>query len=255
MSGPVQSLTRALGVLRVIAAAEDGLILRDVARRTGLPVSTAHRLLMTLEGEGFVRSQPDGGAWVIGPEAFRVGAGFLRTRDLPALARPRLRQLAQRWSETASLYVETEGRLVCIAQVESRQMVRAVTRVGGSVALHGSGAGKAWLAAQPAEVVQALLAGDLPRFTRHTLIDPAALLAALDQTRAQGFGVDDEELVEGVRCAAALVRDHTGGAIAALSVSGPSVRLDRTALATLGKGVAEAASALSRDLGYDPDRV
>lgn len=250
MSGPVQSLTRALGVLRVIAAAEDGLILRDVARRSALPVSTAHRLLMTLEGEGFVRSQPDSGAWVIGPEAFRVGAGFLRTRDLAALARPRLRQLAQRWSETASLYVETDGRLVCIAQVESRQMVRAVTRVGGSVALHGSGAGKAWLAAQDSETVAALLPGDLPRFTRHTLTDTGALLAALEQTRTQGFGVDDEELVEGVRCAAALVRDHWGGPVAALSVSGPAVRLDRASLGVLGKGVAEAALALSRELGF-----
>jgi IclR family acetate operon transcriptional repressor len=250
MSGPVQSLTRALGVLRTIAAAEDGLILRDVARASALPVSTAHRLLMTLEGEGWVRANPETGAWMIGAEAFRVGAGFLRTRDIGAFARPRLKALAQRWSETASLYVESEGRLTCLAQVESRQMVRAVTRVGGTVPLHGSGAGKAWLAALSNEAAGSLLTGEFVRYTRHTLGTAAAVLAALPAVRAQGFAVDDEELVEGVRCAAAVVRDHTGAPVAALSVSGPSARLDGAALTALGRGVAEAAQALSRDLGH-----
>ena len=249
MSGPVQSLTRALGVLKTIAAAEDGLILRDVARRSGLPVSTAHRLLTTLEGEGFVRSQPETGAWVIGAEAFRVGAGFLRTRDIATMARPRLKALAQRWSETASLYVETDGRLVCLAQAESRQMVRAVTRVGGSVPLHASGAGKAWLAALDAATVAALTPGPLARHTPLTLTDAAVLRAALETVRAQGYAVDDEELVEGVRCAAAVVRDHAGTPVGALSVSGPASRIDRTALAALGRAVTEAAAALSRDLG------
>lgn len=249
--GQVQSLVRALHVLRAIALAPDGLILRDVARGVGLPVSTAHRLLTTLEGERFVRANPATGAWTIGPEAFAVGQGFVRGRDIAALARPRLRALMQRWSETASLYVETEGGLVCIAQAESRQMVRAVTHVGGVVGLHATAAGKAILAALPApEQSAALAALDYASRTERTLTTPEALAAALSEAEARGWTLDDEELVEGVRCAAAAVRDHDGRPVAAVSVSGPVSRLTHAMIETLGEAVAAAAADLSRDLGW-----
>jgi IclR family acetate operon transcriptional repressor len=250
--GQVQSLARALGVLRVIARAEDGLILRDVARGAGLPVSTAHRLLTTLEAERFVRSNPETGVWTIGPDAFLAGAAFLRTRDLPTLARPRLRSLAARWGETASLYVEAEGRLVCLAQAESRAMVRAVVGVGGAVEPHCSGAGKAWLAAAEPETRAAALAAPLPRRTARTITAPDALARALAEAAAQGFAIDDEEHVEGVRCAAAAVLDHDGRPVAALSVSGPAARLDRESLARVGAAVAAAAADLSREMGWAP---
>lgn len=251
MPGQVQSLVRALHVLRAIAAAPDGLILRDVARGVGLPVSTAHRLLTTLESERFVRANPDTGAWTVGPEAFAVGQSFVRARDIAALARPRLRALTQRWSETASLYVEAEGGLVCVAQVESRQMMRAVARVGAVVGLHCTGAGKALLAALPAaERAAALTALDYAPRTARTLRDRAALEQALAETRARGWAVDDEELVEGVRCAAAAILDHEGRPLAALSVSGPAGRVTPASLDALGAAVAATAAELSREMGW-----
>ncbi|MFN3613292.1 MAG: IclR family transcriptional regulator [Rubrimonas sp.] len=245
--GQVQSLTRALQVLRVIAAAPDGLILRDVARSAGLPVSTAHRLLTTLESERFVRANPDTGLWSIGADAFAVGQGFVRARDVAALARPRLRALTSRWGETASLYLEAEGGLICAAQVESRQMVRAVTRVGGVVSLHCTAAGKAWLAASPSPDLSGLR---YDRRTPRTLTTEAALRSAVDLTRHQGWALDDEELVEGVRCVAAAVLDEEGRPLAALSVSGPVSRVTPAAAAALGPAVAIAAAELSRDCGF-----
>jgi IclR family acetate operon transcriptional repressor len=248
--GQVQSLVRALGVLRTVAAAPDGLILRDVARASGLPVSTAHRLLTTLEGERFVRANPETGAWTVGPEAFAVGQGFVRARDVAALARPRLRALASRWGETASLYLEGGAGLVCVAQSESRQMVRAVARVGGSVGWHCTAAGKAWMAAEAAPDLTGL---DFAPMTPRTLRDAHALARAVDQSRARGWAVDDEELVEGVRCAAAAVLDHEGRPIAAVSVSGPVGRVTHEALTTLGPAVAAAAAELSRECGWRPE--
>jgi IclR family acetate operon transcriptional repressor len=245
--GQVQSLTRALGVLRAVASAPEGLILRDVARAADLPVSTAHRLLTTLESERFVKSNPETGAWTVGPEAFAVGQGFIRARDVTSLARPRLRAMAARWGETASLYMEADAGLICVAQAESRQMVRAVARVGGTVALHCSAAGKAWLAALPAPDLEAL---DYAPRTDRTLTSPATLGAAISATRAQGWGIDDEELVEGVRCAAAAILDQDGRPIAALSISGPIGRVTPQHLATLGAAVAAAAAELSRDCGW-----
>ncbi len=249
--GQVQALVRALDVLRALAAAPDGLILRDVARAVGLPVSTAHRLLTTLEGERFARVNTETGTWSVGAEAFAVGMGFARARDLSALARPRLRALVQRWSETASLYVEAEGGLVCVAQVESRQMVRAVARVGGVVALHCTAAGKALTAALPQAERDAVLGAlDLARRTPRTLTDRAALAAEVTASAARGWAIDDEELVEGVRCVAAAAREHDGAPAAVISVSGPVQRVTPTLTAEIGASVAAAAADLSRELGW-----
>ena len=147
--GQVQSLTRALAILAVLAESGDGMTLSDVAQIVGLPPSTVHRLLTTLQQERFVRFEPQGHLWQIGVEAFVVGSAFVRTRDVVGAARPFMRRLMEESGETVNLYVEHEGEAICMSQVECRQMMRAIARPGGRVKMHCSGAGKAMLAFLP----------------------------------------------------------------------------------------------------------
>ena len=112
----------------------------------------------------------------MGVQSFVVGQAFRRSRDVVALARPQMRQLMEATGETANLYIEEGGEAVCMAQVESRQMMRAIARPGGRVKLHCSGAGKAMLAHLPAdEVAKILQAHGLPRTTEKTLDTPQRL--------------------------------------------------------------------------------
>ncbi len=100
-----------------------------------------------------------------------------------------------------------------MAQVESRQMMRAIARPGGRVKMHCSGAGKAIMAFLPErELGRALERHGLPRFTEKTLTTPKALRAALEQVRARGFAVDDEEHAVGLRCVGAPILDEHGAA-------------------------------------------
>ncbi len=249
--GQVQSLVRSLKVLKTLAQQSDGMSLSEVSKAVDLPVSTTHRLLTTLEGERFVRANPANGGWTIGAEAFKTGLSFLQSRDIAVLAHPLLRNLALRWSETASLYVEAGGELVCISQVESKQMMRAVARVGGRVAMHCTSAGKAILSRLPAGEVSAVIAQHgLPRKTTTTLTSRARLDGEFLRIRQQGWALDDEELVEGVRCCAAVVLDHERRPIGAISLSGPVSRMRPDMLATLGADVAATAQELSREMGY-----
>jgi DNA-binding IclR family transcriptional regulator len=94
----------------------------------------------------------------------------------------------------------------------------------------------------------------LPALTPRTLVDPAALAADLDLTRERGFAVDDEEYEEGVGCVGVPVFGHDGSAVAALSVSSPAARLRRLGTDEIGRLLAGHALALSRELGYDPER-
>lgn len=92
-AGGVQSLGRALRLLQAIARSHDGLTLTELAQTVGLPPSTAHRLLSTLQQDRFVRFDPIGHRWQVGVEAFSVGNAFARTRDVVLMARPRMRRL------------------------------------------------------------------------------------------------------------------------------------------------------------------
>lgn len=249
-AGQVQSLTRALSLLRALAESGDGMTLSDVAQIVGLPPSTAHRLLTTLQQERFVRFDGAAHVWQVGVEAFIIGNAFVRTRDVVGMARPYLRRLMEEGGETANLYLEQEGEVVCMAQIECRQMMRAIARPGGRVQMHCSGAGKALLAwVADGELTRIIQQHGLRRVTERTLDTPRKLRAALEQVRAQGYAVDDEEHAVGLRCVAAPVFDEHGRPVAALSLSGPGARVTETRLNVLGELAARIAAELSAELG------
>lgn len=249
-AGQVQSLSRALRLLQAIAHSHDGLTLTELAQTVGLPPSTAHRLLATLQQDRFVRFEPIGNLWQIGVGSFIVGNAFVRTRDVVMMARPRMRRLMEETGETVNLYVPEEGEAVCMAQVECRQMMRAIARPGGRVAMHCSGVGKALLAWLPErEIGRILERHGLPRITEKTLLTPRALRTDLERTQERGFAIDDEEHAVGLRCVAAPVLDEHGAPLAGVSVSGPTARIPDHRLALLGAMVAEAAREISAELG------
>ncbi|MEM6945968.1 MAG: helix-turn-helix domain-containing protein, partial [Pseudomonadota bacterium] len=100
--------------------------LTELSEAAGLPPSTTHRLLTTLEAERFVRPDPQGGVWRVGVAAFYVGSSFARSRDKLTLTRPYLRRLMEVSGETANLFVESDGEAICIGQIESRHAMRAI---------------------------------------------------------------------------------------------------------------------------------
>ncbi|MGC8469083.1 MAG: IclR family transcriptional regulator [Acetobacteraceae bacterium] len=246
----VQSLARALALLNAAAEAADGATLTDLARQVGLPASTAHRLLTTLEQERYLRFDPLSRLWSVGVQAFVAGSAYARSRGLVALARPHLRRLMEASEETVNLAADEEGVAVYLAQVECRQMMRAFTRPGSRVPLHCSGVGKALLAhASETHLARILHRHGMARLTVKTLTTPAALKQALAEARAQGYAVDDEEHALGLRCIAAPIFDEEGAAIAAVSASGPMVRIPDGRLPVLGRMVLAAAQAISAELG------
>ncbi|MDW8342695.1 MAG: IclR family transcriptional regulator C-terminal domain-containing protein [Geminicoccaceae bacterium] len=251
-SGRVQSLERALKLLKTLSAATEGMTLSELALVVGLPASTVHRLLTTLEAERFVRFDPAEATWRIGVEAFRVGNAFARSRDLVAIARPYLRRLMEDTGETANLYLAVDGEAVCMAQVECRQMMRAIARPGGRVAMHASGVGKAILAGLPSEEVHAVLRRHgLPKLTERTIDTPRKLEAELAAIRSRGWALDDEEHALGLRCVAAAILDEHGRPAGAISVSGPSVRIPDGRLPELAAAVCRTARELTRAIGGD----
>ena len=254
-TGGVQSLTRALSILDALADNDDGLSLTALAKTVALPPSSAHRLLTTLQRKRFVRFEPATMAWRIGVQAFVVGNAFARSRDVVALAMPYMRQLMEKTGETVNLYVPNAGQAICIAQVQSQQTIRAISRPGGTIALHRSAAGKAMLAQlTPAEVDEVVAKHGLVKGTKNSITAPSKLRAELRRTRARGFALDDEEFAPGLRCIAAVILDEHGAAQGALSIAGPVGRLTDARLPKLGEIVSVASKAVTREFGGGAER-
>ncbi len=250
VAGHVQSLTRGLQILETLGDAEGGLTLTDIARRVALPASTAHRLLTTLEKLDYVYRAGDLGLWYVGLQAFTVGSSFLASRDFVAQSHVSMRRLMEQSGETANLAILDGTEAVFIAQVQCREMMRILVKLGSRVPLHASGVGKAIFAALPDEQVDAILkVKGLPRITEHTVTVPETMWAVLKAIRQRGWSFDDEEHAPGTRCVAASIFDEHAEPLAAISLAGPASRLPDERIRQLGPIVAHAAEELTRKLG------
>jgi IclR family acetate operon transcriptional repressor len=249
-SGNVQSVDRALQLLEILGEDAEGYRLTDLASRSGLSLSTVHRLLTTLAVRQFVQFDQTDSLWHIGRKAFQVGSTFAQQKNFVAPALPFLRQLRDQTRETANLGIAVDGRVIFLAQVESREIMRAITRVGGTTPMINSGIGKALLSTYSAADISAIVATyGMHKLTPKSLTRASDLRENLSEIRRQGYSVDDEEFQQGLRCIAAPVYNQQGEAFCAISVSGLAQRLSADRVPTVGKLIAETAHALTAALG------
>ncbi|SEQ73619.1 IclR family transcriptional regulator [Thalassovita taeanensis] len=252
-TGGVQSVERALTLLELMAATEDGARLSDLARSAGLAASTAHRLLTTLEQRGFAQSDAASGRWHIGQRSFAVGSAYTRQRNFVVPALPFLRRLRDMTRETANLGVIENGEVVTLSQVESREIMRAISPPGGRVPVLCSGMGKAILATWEDAAIDRLIdRHGLRAMTPRSLTDRAAVHKEIGLVRARGYALDDEEFVLGLRCVAAVVWSPQAEAACAISVSGLAARMTPEKVAETGTIVMRLAAELTATLGGRP---
>jgi IclR family acetate operon transcriptional repressor len=248
--GGVQSVDRALLIIETLAEDDEGYRLSDLAVRTGLSTSTVHRLLATLEKRRFVQFDRYESKWHVGAQSFAVGATFARRRNFVAQAMPYLRKLRDQTRETANLAVVDDESIIVLTRMESREIMRSLTKVGGRVAMVASGVGKAVLATYSDDDVNAIIRRQgMPRLTEKSIVRPSELFKELEAIRRQGYAVDDEEARIGLRCVAAVVYSDCSEPLAAISVSGMASRVTRERLPALGRTVREVAAELTAALG------
>jgi DNA-binding IclR family transcriptional regulator len=248
----VQSLERAFDLLEELAESGE-LGVTELANRTGLVPSTAHRLLHTLAKRGYVSQSSESGRYLLGYKVVEVASGLEhRLERLRMAARSHLESVQRTTGETVNLVVLDADRVVYVDQVEGSRQVRMFTTVGTSVPAHTTGSGKAIMAGAPPEAVRALYGGREPlqRLTERTITTLEALEADFRRIRRRGYAVDNEEHEEGVGCVAVAVFDRTGRPAAAISVSGPSARILGAHAPELGSLLVEHAAQVSEALGF-----
>jgi IclR family acetate operon transcriptional repressor len=240
----VQSIERAFGLLEMMADHGGSMGLSHLAKESGLPLPTIHRLVRTLVDLGYLRQEPSR-QYALGPRLMRLGESS--SKMLSSWARPHLSHLVDELGETANLAMLDGDQIVYVAQVPSRHSMRMFTEVGRRVHPHCTAVGKALMAGLPAEEVQAMLRRTgMPRHTEHTITDPDEFARQLAWAAEHGYAIDDGEQEIGVRCVAVAVPDAPSRL--ALSVSGPAARMTEALVGRAVPLLVDAGSALSDDL-------
>ncbi len=254
--GSVQSIDRAVLILRCFDARHPELGISELSRLTGLSTSTVHRLLTSLVENELVRPTAHR-RYSLGPLIAQLGRSGGLPTGLREVALPVARQLRDEVDETVGIHeLLPNGRRAVVEQVEGRQELRRTyTEFGVPIPLPHGAPGKAMLAHLPAERREWWLARPIDPATPSTIADPEALRQQLDEIRVRGWAYSDAERTTGIRAVAAPVFDHTGGVAGALGLSVPTVRMSPQRVQELGRRVKDAAWQVSQRLGAPSEVV
>jgi IclR family acetate operon transcriptional repressor len=246
-----QAIDRAAQLLTLVLDSEHPLGVSDLASAAELPKSTASRLVSSLERHGLVRRNGARGKVGPGPAILRFAHRGVVDRNLVELCQAPLEAVAEISGETVNLAVPGPAGVEHLAQVESRHYLGISHWVGRRVPYHCSANGKALLAFGAAGAT----AGPLEALTSRTITEPALFAAELERIRREGYATAVDELELGLSAVAAPVLDDSGRAVAALSVSGPTLRLSPRRVTELRPIVIKQARALGELLGQETEGV
>ena len=226
--GGHRAAKRALEVIEHVAASPRPVSLSEIAREVGLPKSSAHALIRTLDTEGYLQ-RDDRGEYSLGPRLLRLLGSLPHRFDLPRVARPVMQELVDEVGETAILGIRQGDEIVYVEQVEAPQVIRYVAPLGEPRPMQVTSIGKVLLASMsPAEADAVLSGAKLEALTDRTLVSRDAIDKDLARVRKRDYATNDEESIEGVVAVAVPIREGgsaDGPVVAGLSVAGPSDRM------------------------------
>jgi len=250
----VQVIDRASEILDCFTIDRPDLSVHEISRETGLSKSTVHRILIALEVNRLIQQNQDNGSYRLGLRLFDLGNRVVS--NIREVARPYMVQLMEETGETIHLAVLDGNQVLIAGKVDSSRTLRMASWTGQHYHVYHSAAGKALISDLSEAELQRILPKPpfkaLTHKTRRTLKE---LIADLERVRRLSYSVDNEEYEIGLRCVGAPIRDHSGRIVAALSISGPTVRISDERIPELGEAVKGVAKAVSEALGAPARRL
>jgi IclR family KDG regulon transcriptional repressor len=247
----INSVVKAVEVLQTFDQDSPVLSIGQISSRVGMPKSSVHRLVATLERLGFLTRNGHGNGYQLGPGVLQLASIALAGLDLRRNARSHLEHLARDLGDTVHLAVLNDGVVIYIDKIASARKVQMISHIGGSAPAHCTGLGKAMLAYLSDNEVRSIAERrGLRSYTPATLTTVEELLAHLATVRSRGYAVDQGEHESMVRCVAAPIRDHQGDVIAAVSATTVIANWAPSHLEAMVDRVLDVAKAISQSMGW-----
>jgi len=244
------SILRAITVLKCFTHERLTLSGAEIAAMLGLHKTTVYRVLDALASESCLERDPNTGRYQIGPATYALGHLYAMSNDLLSAAQPVMTLMAKIAEEPVNLGVRDKGNMVFIAKEEGDALFNINWHVGSAMPAYASAMGKSLLCELNRDYLSTLFPEEsLPAMTSKTVATRSELLAELDLTRRNGFAVDEEGSHRGAVGIGAPIRGLDGSFRAAISLSVPVFRIDRSDYELIGHLVKQGASVISFRLG------
>ncbi|HHT50502.1 MAG TPA: IclR family transcriptional regulator [Eubacteriaceae bacterium] len=249
--GIVQSIDRALSILEVLSDYSEGLGVTEISEQVNLHKSTVYRLLTTLIYKGYVVQDTETNKYGITLKLFELGSKKVESMDLLSVSKEYTKKLMESVNEVVHLVVREGSEIVYIDKVEANNTIMMASTIGKRSPMYCTSVGKAILAHLPEKKVKEIWDNSkIVKYTDYTITDFEELKTELEDIRQKGYAVDNEENEIGVRCIGVPIFNRHGKVEAAISISGPAIRVTESKISNFSIKVMNTASLISRELGF-----
>jgi DNA-binding IclR family transcriptional regulator len=239
------TLENALHLLDLFSLDEPELNATEIADRLHVANSTVHRLVTTLMSEGFITKDRHKNSYRLGTSILALGNIVTTQHKIHTISQSVLEALVQRSNETAHIGILRDFDVIYLNKIECSHPVRLLSHLGRRNPAHCTSTGQVLLAHLPAKDLDTFLLNKLERYTSKTITDPEDLLTLLRKIKKQGYSLSVEELHKGVSSISAPIQDSKGQVVAAVTIAGPTQRINSHTISTLIKLVMKASKEMS----------
>ena len=237
---------KAFQILQLIAGEDRQMTISDLSRELGINKSTVHGITKALEETGALYRDNESKRYALGTAIFELARADYSRKDLKEIARPLMEKLMRSTGQSVFLGICSGSHVSIIDIVESAQDLKITSPVGTRVPLLAGALGKAFLACM--DKTQALSLIDelgLRSYTANSIINPKRYMEKVEQARETGYGLDDEEYIEGVRAVAAVI-NRSGHPMAAVWIVGFTPSMDSGTLQSIAAETKRTAEEIAR---------
>ncbi len=245
----IKSIVKAFRLMELLVTKKE-FQLAELYRLLKSPKTTIHRMLLTLESLGYVQQNPQSLGYRASIKVFELGGKVVQNLNLIQIAKPLMIKLSEKTGETINLGILDDTDVICVDKVESNQHLKLDQPIGYRAKAYHTGMGKVILAYLSEEERARLFAKHIVATGISKSPKPvSAIEEDLKRVREQGYAVDNEEYILGVRCVGAPIFGYNRKVVAGLSIAGPALRIKEENIEYLAKVVTEAAAFISNGLG------
>ena len=244
----IRSFAKGMTVLELLSDNE-ALTVTQVAKLMSINRASSHRFLSTLKELGYA-DKDDSARYFLTSKVIELGMKVLDRFEIRKIARPFLQELSAKYNETINLGYFNGEEVLTIDKIDSTEILRMDAGIGGGEPAYCTSLGKAILAFLPdMQLEEYLQAIELTPFTPNTVIAKDKLKEELIRIKENGYCIDDEELSVGLRCVGAPLFNHSGQALYAISISGPSIRMGSKKIEDMQRELKKICQNLSGKMG------